>query len=315
VITTDIVKDIIPLIQEKATYFRYVREGVYVTRCPECGDTQSNQRTGHCYLLINENGCTCYCHKCNWKSQMNDETLEKFIGPHDIKLSTQHIRRINPSNPSMNVETDVLKKDSPQYRYLKWRIGTDFTPDEMHNMRIIDDQQAFIDKYNIKGIHVVRNAITFVTPDGNTLCYRNMTENDDWRWIKKNVYQKYDSTPYTFRTAYDVLSPEPQLVIITEGVFDLLGVYKHIISSANLYVATLGQDYAKAIRWLISKGIVGKNVQISIYSDSNVSFDKYRMTLRKYKWMYNSISVVYNDGDEDFGFPKDHIIPRDPRNI
>lgn len=314
-ITIDIVNDIMPLIKKNSTYFRYVREGVYLTRCPSCGDSQSSQRTGHCYLLGNDGGWTCYCHKCNWKCPLNDASLEMFIGKHDFKLSTQRLQRINPSNPSMNIETDVPKKNSPEYEYLKWRIGCDFTPDELYNMRIITDQQAFIDKYNIKGLQVIRNAITFITPDGNTLAYRSMTENGDFRWLKRKVYPNYESCPYTIRSAYDVLSPEYQLVIMGEGVMDIIGVYKNVISVANLYVAALGKDYAKVIKWMISKGIFGRNITIQIYSDSNVPFNKYQLELRKYKWMYNSISVIYNDADEDFGYPKDHIITRDPKMI
>ena len=311
----DLVKDVIPAIQQKMadtnTYFRCVREGVYLTRCCFCGDSQ-DRRKAHMYLLINDSGCTCYCHKCNRSTQLTSEVLTMLIGEHNFNLSGQKVRRINPGNPTTVIETDVLHTTSPAYKYLKARIGCDFTPDEMIALRIIADQRSFIEKYNIRNIEVVPNVITFITADGNTLCYRNLIENDSFRWLKKKVYPKYESCPYTIRSSIDTLSDEPIVVVMAEGIFDVIGVYKNVTSSANLYAASLGKDYSSVIRWMISKGIFGKNVSICIYSDNDVPISKLRGMLRRYRWIFGQISVIFNDAGHDFGVPKDQIILRDP---
>ena len=307
----DIEKDIIPAIQQKSSYFRKVRDGVYQTRCPECGDSSSNLHTGHMYLLINDGICHCYCHKCNASFRLDNDSLIKFIGQHKFHISSTKTNRINPSNPNIIIDTDILDRRSPQYKYLKWRLGCDFTDEEMYKFRIIGDQQRFFDKYNIKNLHPIPNTIGFVTADGNVLMRRNLTENDDFRWLSNTIYPKYDASPYTIRSTVDLLSSQPQLIVIAEGVFDVIGVYKHIMSNATMYVACKGKNYGSTVRWLIGKGLFGKNITIQIYSDDDVPIKKYRTELRQYRWMYDEIDVIYNDSDHDFGVPKDHIILRD----
>lgn len=308
----DIIRDIIPIIASKASYFREVREGVYVTRCCFCGDTQKNMKMGHLYLLVNDNRCRCYCHKCEANVPLDEVVLENLIGKHDFVLNKTTIRRINPGNPNVIVETDVPNKDSQSYRYLENRFGCDFTADELYKFRIIDDQETWLQKYNINSLYPIKNSICFVTADGNTLCYRNVIENDTWRWIKKKIYPKYDSSPYTMRGAVDILSTDDINIVMAEGIMDIIGVYKHITQTADLYMATMGKDYTICIKWLINKGIFGKNISITIFSDDDVDIKYLRKMLRWYRWMFGNVSVVYNDADHDFGIPKDRIILRDP---
>lgn len=306
----DIERDIIPIIQEHSTYFRKVRDGVYQCRCPICNDS-AKQHTGHMYLLFDNGVCRCYCHKCNANFRLDNESLTKFIGPHNFNISSTKTNRINPGNPNIVIDTDILDRRSPQYQYLKWRLGCDFTDDEMYKFRIISNQKHFIEKYDIKNIEPIPNTIAFITADGNVLMRRNLMENDSFRWISTTIFPKYDSSPYTIRTQVNLLSSQPQIIVIAEGVMDVIGVYKHITSTATMYVACKGKNYSSTIRWLIGKGIFGKNITIRIYSDGDVPIKKYRTELRQFRWMYQEIDVFYNDADHDFGVPKDHIVLRD----
>lgn len=308
----DIEKDIIPIIQEHSTYFRYVRQGVYHTRCPFCGDSQKNLRTGHMYLLMNNGICRCYCHKCNTNVALTNDVLKKFIGPHNFNISEQKVHKINPSNPNNNVETDVLKKNTPEYQYIIGRIGCDISPDEMISFRVIANQEAFFKKYGISKLNPIPNCVTFLSADGNTMCHRCLTENDDFRWLKRKIYQNYESTPYVIRTGFDILSNDQQVVCIAEGIFDILGVYKNITNKANLYAATLGKDYTRTIKWMISKGIFGKNIAIYVFSDRDFTFQKIKSQLKPYRWLYKEIGVIYNAAYDDFGTNKDNIIIEDP---
>lgn len=312
----DIEQIIIPEIEQHASYFRKVRDGVYQTRCPICGDSQSKMNTGHFYILTNRGGkCTCYCHKCNFCSQLNTDLLTKLIGPHNFQLDNQRLRKISPGNSSVPVETDVLDRRSAQYRYLKARMGCDFSDEEMKRLRLIADQEEFFQKYNIQGIQPMSGYITFVSSDGNTLCCRNMIENDQYRWIKRVIYPQFGSSPYTIRSGIDILSNEQQILVLAEGIFDVIGVYKHLIPSAGLYAAALGKDYSKVIRWMVGKGIFGKNMRLHIYSDQDVPFSKLKNELRKYRWLFECIAVYYNDADHDFGVQSGNIILQDPKFI
>ena len=264
------------------------------------------------YLLVTNDSCRCYCHKCNTNVALTNDVLEKFIGPHSFDISGQKVHRINPGNPNNNVETDVLCKNSPEYQYITGRLGCDITPEEMISFRIVANQQEFFDKYGINNIKVIPNTVTFLSADGNMLCQRCLTENDSFRWVKRKIYPKYESTPYTIRAGFDILSDEHQTVFLAEGIFDILGVYKNITDKADLYAATLGKDYTRAIKWLISKGIFGKNISIFIFSDQDVQIQKLRVQLRPYRWMYKEIGIIYNAAYDDFGTSKDHIIAEDP---
>lgn len=303
--------DVIPRIKDCAEYFRPVREGVYLTKCWVCGDS-NKQNHAHMYLFPEGGRCGYYCHKCNAKGTITSDILEQLIGKNDFVLDTKTIRRINPSNPNNIVETDILNKHSKEYQYLAWRLGCDFTDEELYKFRIIADQYAFIAKYNIKNINPIPNSILFLSADGNVLCWRNLTENDEMRWFKQKVFPKYNTCPYTIRGSFDVLETKPQTILIAEGIMDIIGIYKHLTQNGDLYIAALGKKYSSVFDWLISKGFFGKNIDIQIYSDQDVDHRDIKKDVVRYRWMFGHISVIYNDASKDFGVPAEEIILRDP---
>lgn len=311
----DFEQDVIPLMKKamdkKGILFQKKRDGLYLTKCWNCGDSD-DPRHRHLYLFPEGNRCNYYCHKCGAKGSITKPLLDQLIGPNNIQLSGKIVRKIAPNNPNVQVVTDIPDKKDFQYQYMKYRLGCDFTPEELNRFRIIVDQERFIQEYNIKNIKPIPDTVLFLSADGNTLCWRHMDETTEPRWYKKKVYERYQSCPYTIKSAIDILDPSPQTIVMAEGIFDILGVYKHITANANLYAAALGKRYSVVFQWLISHGIFGKNIEVQIFSDDDWPVSKIREELRKYRWMYNRIVVRYNDAAHDFGVHKDQIILRDP---
>jgi hypothetical protein len=68
-----------------------------------------------------------------------------------------------------------------------------------------------------------------------------------------------------------------------------------------VYIAALGADYESTLVHVISKGFIGSNINVNVYMDSDIDEKLLIYKLRKYKWIFNSITVYRNVIGKDVG--------------
>ena len=159
----------------------------------------------------------------------------------------------------------------------------------------------FIDKQFIGFMSIDKNFITFRNVEGDQPRYKNMRLVIDEIENGKKLYM--------IRNQLDQSYPEYN-VYVTEGVFDLIGVYNHIhckeLQPNDVFVAANGKSHLLVMNTLLSMGVTSAN--INIYSDKDVKLSYYKDLMKKSKLAnLNGMNIYYNDIGKDYGVSKDKI--------
>ena len=147
--------------------------------------------------------------------------------------------------------------------------------------------------------------IGFVNESNDLISIRN---------IKKKVFYKIGLTTLTkgrVSSPFKIINPETDMrcfvkrnVIIQEGMFDLINVYSEHFKETGEYYATTSFNATKKLIHNITK--FNYNVDIHIFSDSDISLSKYKWMLRDIEGRINKslgcgVTVYYNTRAKDFG--------------
>ena len=100
---------------------------------------------------------------------------------------------------------------------------------------------------------------------------------------------------------------------ITEGTFDILGVYLNINHNHlqnNLFLASCGFGFTRILKFLIYKGVT-TNIILHVYADADKSDKEILNTFNNefYNIWIDSIIIHRNiiSGEKDYGVTKDRI--------
>ena len=286
----------------------------YRIRCPICGDSQKNRRDTHCYIKCSMDPTEpllYYCFKCNAYGRVNRMFLEKLGIDGDIlgALDKRHYNRIQTIqtvNDEMILGTPSL--ESKQVKYMQKRLGVNFTEEELAHMRLVKDiwyMRAFIGSTGARNaLPGNDHAIAFITEDRAVMAIRSfLDEEGQWRKMKL-----FPSEMKSFYTIAGTINPfEECIVNIAEGIFDIISVYKNFPSENAAYIATLGSDYISAVDYAVMKGLVGNEIHLRIYVDTDVNEKELVTMLKTYRWMFGSITTLRNVKSKDVGVPIDEI--------
>ena len=102
---------------------------------------------------------------------------------------------------------------------------------------------------------------------------------------------------------------EKTTLIITEGIFDIIGVYNHFYGGNDentIFAAACGKAFNAVILNYIRMGFL--DLDIIIYSDADVNVNFYKSLKMSSPYLKNSkITIFYNDlYDPKTGFGKDY---------
>lgn len=336
--------DIVKKLFDRGIYTRQVNDIQYVTRCPYCGDSPSNQNTGHFYIRINPNdnfNIVYNCFKCPASGILTYETLEYLDIGDDPNLkqmvtnmnkNAQKFDSKNYSNDELvdsnyNFEIPEIKKTN-KIKYLTDRLDIKLDNDDIINLRIVSSFREFLLHNKISKITCKpnmarlfeRDYIGFLTSRGSHIIFRDVTEQHKIRWFKYKIMadERNDVCFYSIDTSLDILTDETIFINMSEGIFDIVSV-KHNIGFDNdntLNIAMLGKNHITILNYLIRIGIAGSNVIVNIFSDADHRYDKkkydttihyYNKILNKYKYIFGEVNIFYNMLDNDVGVPKDEI--------
>jgi hypothetical protein len=331
---TDQVEQIRNLIlkNKKPSYQTTNRKEVRV-RCPYCGDSKRDKNHAHLYIQMKP-PFAFYCQKCNTSGVLNSQTLRDLnIFSNDASVSIIEANKTIKSvygvqKVSFKKHNPILNKIETQNSlnavdYFCSRYNQTFTNEYIvDKFKAVTNARQFfsdnnisypVDNYN-RQMYDFDNSIGFLSSDGSHVIFRDITGQQMKRYFNLNLFNDEQSTSnkiYNIKSSLDMLSDEINLVI-TEGIFDIIGVYEHLykgtIEGKNNYIfaAAAGKGYGAVISHYIRMGFL--NLNITIYSDSDVEPNFFREMKSDLIYLKNSpLTIYYNTIGKDFGVPKDQI--------
>ena len=277
--------------------------GQYRCNCPFCIFDKGK----HLYVKIDvrdDSPILYNCFKCNARGVMNSKLLE-LLGVRDIRLPRMKLQRkveqskLSESNSMITVgETDDV---GGICQYINDRVGHYPTLDELKCFQYIGNPSKYVDEYLKGDKRCLKDRYWFKLSNGNiTGRYR---DDSQMRWMKYRPGVMINPMGiYTIKTPFDIY--QPINVVIAEGIFDVIGLYYNYSLDNPIYVAVLGKDYYKGIKYVLDRGIFGTNVSIKIFKDQDVQNVCYSDNVRK---LFKQIDVYENMSAKDYGVLPDEL--------
>lgn len=306
-------------------------------RCQFCGDSKRDPNKRRLYILLNTNDDTMpilyNCFNCGASGVLTPQVLRTF-NIHDLALSSTltayNKQTIGKFNKQMGIKDNYLQLVVPtpddseitnkKRKYIEERLGIRLTIDELVQLKTVFGLKQFLEANGIdiitmdekRVINLNRNYVGFLTAKNEFINFRDITGKENFRYVKYPIYPQLDNTRkfYTIPASVDILSSEPININLAEGVFDILGVYFHIMhrnTSNQIYAAVCGSAYVSVVKYFLQLGIIGSNVTINIFSDSDKTPYFYTKVKTELEPWVKTINLYYNSLSKDFGVPKDNI--------
>ena len=304
-------------IQNNVNVFIKVSPIQYRIRCPFCGDSQKNLNEGHLYIKCSSDPIEPLlfnCFKCNTSGKITQNFLDRLNIKFDDKFEIESniFNKISSyKKTDINIITGTPLMNSKQTRYIGNRLGNIFTKEDFEKFKIVWNIETLLPYIsNIKVKHILptnNDSISFLSDDKSTLITRFFSDEYP-RWKKIKLFSSNNKTFYTIKNTLDLFTKDEITVNIAEGIFDVMSIYKNFNTGDNsIYLAVLGSDYESGIEYIIKHGIIGKNVNIKIYLDSNINEKFEKPKLKVLKWLFNKITILKNIEYEDIGTSIDNI--------
>lgn len=308
--------------------------------CPFCGDSKSDSNARSFYINIDPSSDKflnyhCFRANCYAKGVVNEDFLS-MIGFSDSSL----LKEVNKFNSSRLINIDgkyITKKSKTLYNiinstnevsdaklsYINNRLGLKLTYNDLYNLKInlslnellkfnsIDIPQNKINKYNKLSDY----GISFISAYNDYVIVRDVSKSNKlkMRYTNVNIFDNYDNVTKAYRipTKIDLLDPEPCVINIAEGTFDIIGVYYNLNIDKKynnqIFMAACGAGIVPIIKQTIRQyGLI--NCKINIFSDADVDISKYNdlYILKNYLKKFD-VTVYYNTIEKDFGVSKKNI--------
>lgn len=295
-----------------------------VIRCPYCGHTSSAGKK-HMYISV-EPPFEFHCFKCDASGVLNSNTIKDFnIFDNDLSLKILEENKNIPKNKqykkkikAKELNYGIKNKNIfiQNLNYFNSRYDFNYSVKDIRYLiskyKIIFDPVTFFEKNNIPMPNGFQywNSIGFVSNDNKFAVFRDTSRQQKMRYsnVKLNQDDEEASKVYTCETSLDVLADSIDIVI-TEGIFDIIGVKEHFYKDMNeniAFIAGCGKSFELAVNKMIRIGFLEFNLYI--YSDADVDVNVYRRIKANSKYLKNKrITIFYNELSKDFGVPKNEI--------
>ncbi len=331
--------DIIELLKTLSVYEPNSIGTQHVVRCPYCGDSKDPTH-GHFSIHINVDSDTAMlyrCFKCDASGLLTPDTLNElglypsFELSQSIKSANKKIvkknRYITTSNKKFYVPkaSDVIL-NYKKLDYINERLNINLTVGDTPDFKIILDIFEFI-KYNeitsipnvsFKYLNFINhNYVGFLSTNNNCITFRRINDDKSMRRYIKVIIDPHNlnsNSFYSIPNSINLLYTNDIHIHITEGIFDILGVYNNVTNGNkenNYYYASCGFGYLTVLKYLIYNGI-NTGLNVHIYSDKDKTDRNHLDYLKKSAitlWL-DSISIHRNNfpGEKDYGVPANKLI-------
>lgn len=328
---------------DEINYTEYVRETIlknkrpsYQTtnrkevrvRCPYCGDSKTNKSSAHLYIEMKP-PFRFHCFKCETSGVLNQDVLR------DLDLNMNELRStIVSANKNVKLTNTIgkisFKKKKLQntpvdteisaraVQYFNNRYGSSYTNEYIVNkFKTVTDPIHFFEENKISipnGQYDFANAIGFISSDNSHIIFRDISGRQPKRYFNLNLYQDEDVTSKSYNISNNIdIMEERVSLVITEGIFDIIGVYSHFYnenSENTIFAAACGKAYNAIILKYIRMGFL--DLDITIYSDADVDVSFYRNLKESSPYLKNiRLTIYYNSlYDPETGYGKDYGVPK-----
>ena len=220
------------------------------------------------------------------------------------------------------VNTRDSKSNEIKLNYINKRLGLNLSYKDIYKLKINLDfwhllnfnEVKIPDKlqklYKVYGMY----GVTFISAYNDYAIVRDITNGKlKERYTNVNIFGAYEDVTkiYTIPRKIDLLSPETTVINVSEGAFDILGVYFHLDIDREytnqIFAAACGAGLVNLIKHLIRQYAL-TNIKINVFSDNDVDIKNYYNLRSLDDYVDNlQISVYYNKIGKDFGVRKDQI--------
>lgn len=265
-----------------------------------------------------------HCFKCESSGVLNQTTLRDFsifddnlsqnivIANKDFK--SNGIQKINYCKKQVitPINNEISIRNT---NYFNSRFNTNFTNEFISEKfkAITNPNQFFRDnKIFVGNSWNFDDSIGFLSSDSTHAIFRDVIGNQDRRYNNLKLVSDDDFNAqkmYNISTDIDVMNEEVTL-IMTEGIFDIIGVYLHFYKDSNeenkIFAAACGKSFNAVISHYTRLGFL--NLNVIIYSDADVPLNFYKNLKQSSPFIRNKmITIFYNDIGKDFGIKKEEI--------
>lgn len=320
---------------QRCHYCQPVGEVRVKTRCVLCGDSHKDPNKKRLYIICDPNdpseSVKYICFNCGEYGELTPEMLSMIVGD-DYDL-IQLLKRINKcahsdsgtlkvnkyrNNKEINVIIPPPRRTQTTVKkinYLNERIGYQIPIEDYPRLKLVFSMSEFLEinkimvqsKYK-KFIQLYdRDYVGFLSVKNEYVILRDITGENDFRYVKFNLFGMESNAHsfYTIKNGVNTLSQEPIKIIAAEGPIDILSIVYNIyggIIPDCIFMSTNHGAFYNPLLYYINKGIVGSNVYLEIYRDSD-SIMNYELLKKQIRVYTKNYRVFHNAIGKDFGVP------------
>lgn len=213
--------------------------------------------------------------------------------------------------------------------YINKRLGVNMTVEDASRLKIILNLNTYLRINHVWGstrnkeimAELSRVTIGFLSVDNSHVILRTvidpreikLSENLQLRYINYTIFTTAGWVLYYILPC--IIDPSKRITVnITEGPFDILGVYFHVVKdhSNNIFAAAGGKaGYCGLMNYIFTRAQVPPNMcDLHVYSDNDMNLEEYNKLLNEMNTLGVRVTLHRNIkyGEKDYGVPGNRII-------
>lgn len=309
-------------------------------RCPFCGDSKSDPFATSFSVNVNpasekfgnyqcfRAGCMAhgiidndFLYMIGFDKIEAEKNINKFIKTRNVKIDGKF--KLRSKRELYNVINSLSDVSEAKRQYINKRLGLKLSYKDLYNFKI---NLSLIDLLKINEIPIAKSdeyyykklsdyGVSFISAYNDYVIIRDISKSNKLkkRYTNIAIFKNKEAITkaYCIPSKLDLLSPEPTVINISEGAFDILGVYHHMKIDRKyenkLYLAACGSGIINTlIQYIQQYALI--NCKINIFSDADVPIEKYKRLEKLKPYLIKpDITIYYNTLNKDFGVSKDKI--------
>lgn len=310
-----------------------------VIRCPVCGDSIKSDTSTHFHIKTDLDDDSMpliyHCFRCDTAGVLNADIM-RDIGIYDLTLNSsvkaynkqalKSLERRGFTKYAGKVDINLpypqnLDLAEKKRAYISERLGLSLSIQELVSLKVCFNFADFLRTNEISTLNVSKpilnklhnNYVGFISTNNDFIQFRDITGQEErYRYYNYDVYKTIDRSRnfYSVPNKIDLMATEDIHIVLAEGIFDILGVFYHVFDNKldnMIYSAVCGCGFASVIKYYLRKGLTGKNIHITIFSDMDKTPEFYSHIFEEVIDWVGSITLCYNAKSKDCGVPKTSI--------